>query len=432
MFHRRHFIAVTISLLFFLFLAMAGGLQYALTSRAFAEFLFKKVVARYLPDTILTYSDFNGNLQNGISLMDVRVYGVSRFPRGTEMRIRELSISPALDRAPWFTCFVEQGRIKFPVSAPIIFFGHYQRGSISANIYSPNVDLKEVRGILRNFGNDAMEYSGDLDDVDIDLSGFIPSLKVQGTAHLSLLQLPFFTARDVDGKFDMKTDSLKPFLIGGSLSVTGGEVKGKKTATVEIETGRFHFDGRLDQTTIDLRGKSLVMNINIDIFLKGNIRRPDITLSSRPPRPQEQLLIMLATNRTWAGAEKISTSSAIPADLAGDLVDYFLLGGMGSELARTMGITDVSLRLEQNVQGFDIQKQIFKRVSASYGYEQDLAGGDPARATMTQKFGGSLSLDDSTSIGFERSVTQLRFSASPGGERPVLDEKFNFGLKKEF
>jgi len=141
------------------------------------------------------------------------------------------------------------------------------------------------------------------------------------------------------------------------------------------------------------------------------------------------LLVMLATGQPWKGMESSYQSGQLNPDLARDFLDYFLLGGSGSKLAKKLGISEVSFKYDAASQGIKATSPITDKIGVIYGVEQTKPSGENQAVTTQYDVGAKLKFTDSLSLTGETQINKQDAQTVPG-EQPKPEDKVI--LKYEF
>ena len=209
----------------------------------------------------------------------------------------------------------------------------------------------------------------------------------------------------------------------GRVVMQSGAVSGSRTAVIELQRSSVSFSGNPANPRLDIRGTAQVERTKIHVAVTGSAAEPEIKLSSQPALSEDVLLLMLATNRSWKGAEGLFGTQRISPDLAKDFIDYFVFAGQGSAIARRFGISDISLTYDENVRGIIIKKDVLPSLEAYYGIEQSQKKGEAPDTTHT--LGGEYRVTDAVSVSGERSFIQKGADAGTAeGEQSTRDRIF--------
>lgn len=408
-------------------LTSAGVLLYTPQG---AGWLSRKIFSHYFPSGKVSYESVTGNFSKGLHYKNIVIQKLEKFPAGSQLKAQNVTLAVSFFGERWYRVAVENARIRITGADTMVLNGTYDRGFIAANIFCQSFDLENVRGALKQFHLESSNLSGNVRGLDLNLSGRWPDVTVQGQFFLPRLSWERFTAENVPVALNVTVLGRNPFQMAGILDFKKGTVSGPRTAVVQLKPSRMIFKGDVTQPTLELRGTTKVSGTGIDVALGGTPHAPDLRLSSDPPLAQTRLLAMLVTNKSWQGTADFLKPQGVPVNLAKDFIDYFAFGGMGSELGKQLGIEDFSLTFDTQQKGFSLQKELTRKMSATYGFSQglDAEGG----SFRSQSYGGAYHLDETTTLGIEQRIKQP-FLKTPDLAAPeAMDKEWRVRFKKDF
>jgi len=323
---------------------------------------------------------------------------------------------------------VSNGRLVLPNSQLVFFHGDYTNGSLNFNIYSNAVGIERLILLVAR-QDSVVPLKGTLADIDLDLQGSIQKPVVKGTALVQELSHKAFSLSNAHCDYDVAfRNEAKGILVDGSLAIKDGSVSGPGTAVLQLAESRLFFSGPPQKPGFDIKADTTVGKTKIRIFLKGTMDKPDLRLLSEPPLPQDQLLAMVATGRNWGATGNSSGQGVIPADMAADFVDYFVLGGSGKKIADTFGITG-SFTVEEKKQGVEVRKSMNDKVDVGYGVAQEQSNG--SSSGTTQNVNAQLKVTDTVSLSAEKALKQAGTSDGSDEDKGA-DDKVMIKYKKSF
>ncbi|MCR4337220.1 MAG: translocation/assembly module TamB domain-containing protein [Candidatus Omnitrophica bacterium] len=386
-----------------------GGTLLLLGGMAFYLFLTtqgsRTVIKKFLSDhedrAQVEYDGISGNLLEGVRLKDLNLTNVKGLPEGSTVKIQELYVNLTSLNIEGLTVEVQNARIKLPVSDPIVVFGSFKGGQWDVNVFGLNVDLSEV---LRFFPSTLWKkVEGQFAHADIYVEGNYLQPVFKGKFHLARLNYKKFSLTEAPGFFELQLKEFKPVNLSGRVNVSQGTLQ-SKDVNINIEDSQFYFSGNFKDPALFVNGNSTVEKTKISLTLRGTLKQPELKLTSDPPKPQGQLLLMLATGEGWEGLETSLEQGTLDAELTKDFIDYFILGGTGSKMARKLGIHDVNLTYEKDVKGIGAKKSITDKLSIGYDIEERHEQ-EKLSPTVSQTVGGEYQLTDAISMGVEREFT---------------------------
>ena len=139
------------------------------------------------------------------------------------------------------------------------------------------------------------------------------------------------TAVEIQGTLLVNKSADEPFVLGGSAQTVRGHVtyRGRK---FNLERGRITFSGAEENKPIlDVVARHEVSDYTITLHVTGDSRRPQLTFSSFPELPEEDILSLIAFGKTidrLSGSEKTALSSQ-GAAIAGNIISGILEKRLG-------------------------------------------------------------------------------------------------------
>lgn len=322
--------------------------------------------------------------------------------------IKELDFSRGKEKSDW-DLKVNFAKIMFQDDSFVLVHGHYEEAALRFNVFSRWINIQETIR-LTGLGGHWRNLNGTMTDIDIDVKGGWDRLEIDGVLGIERLVHENIELKDVPANIQGQFDLKKARLLNGTAKILGGTVQGPKTAVITLEESRISLNDNL-KVALTLNGQSVVGRKKIDIAVRGTADKPEIVLNSRPPLPQEQLLVMVMTNKSWTGTEKSLSEGRISADLAKDLIDYFFLADKGGKIAQRLGISDFAVTVEKDRRGFGVTKSLISTLDTTYAVEQLRT--PEGNNLLTQKLGGEFKVTENVSVGAEREVTEDRTFLKP-------------------
>lgn len=419
-----------------LLLGLLGGLGYFLLtptgSWALCQWAFTRVMG---PDRF-SVQQVKGSLLTGLELHQLRLTGFPRLPEHSDLMIRLVSVSFPLPNLHQPRVRVGNARLHLPDSEPILISGEMERGLIRLNVYSRRVDSQEV---LRCFisEEDALKFSGPAGPIDLNLRGTLRRFEISGDFEIPQLNYYGFSLTDAVGALALQA---RP---GARKDGFSGEVKIRsgllnlKNSSIQLRPSRIFYTGQIKLPNFDLEGTAVVEKIPVRAVFKGTFRQPQLRLSSDPPFPQEQLLLMLATGKRFRSIEGVSSGEAqLPVDLVGAFLDYAAFGGSGTRLAQQLGVEgSVLVRDEGRTTGLGVKKSLTDKVGVRYGVEQTQTETGESMI-YRQKVGAELDVTETDQISVEAESemlpTEEKAAAVGKDAEPERSGKVLLKYKKKF
>jgi len=405
------------SMVYFLFFTTKGS-----------GFITKFALSNYVSSKNITVKEIEGKFSEQLSYHNIEIKDLKGLPQGSILKIQKLDVFFSDITLEGLNIKIYNGRFKMPGSDTILFYGTYTQGSLALTAYSNHVNISEILDLFTE-SRALSNISGQIYDLDVQAQGTFLQPQLEGTFYIKKLSRSGFTMIDSPGKFSLRLTDIKDKLkLNGEVVFKSAKVFGKKTAVIELNSSKILFSGDPKNPFFDMRGHSDVDDVKIDISLKGQIHKPDLKLISQPQAPEQKLIIMLATGKSWQAADASLDQNKLSPELAGDFVDYFIFGGSRKRLAKKLGLSDVSLQFDDKIMGVGLKKEVFEKASLTYEIEQSKEQTD--NLDITQKIGGSYKITDHISVEGEKELrpdTQLKAQ-----EDEKTDDKILLKYKRKF
>jgi len=407
------------------------AILYVLIGTNFGARLIAKIaISRYIPSKDITIGEIDGTLARTITFENISLNNVEWLPKGSSLDIERLEIYANPLDISRLRIMVKNGKLKLPSSDKIFFSGAYENSLLDFNIYSHAVDVKDIMELLQ-YKDVAGILSGVFEDIDIFVTGELLEPEIKGSCIAKALSRRGFNLSDCPLKLDLKLKDIREDLkVYGAVNISGGSISGVKTARITLGESRISFNGSPKEPYFDMQGESLIEGTKIKAGLKGTMDVPDLRLSSDRTVSKDQLLMMLATNKSWKSADSLSgNNDHITPGMVADFMDYFLFGGAGSKTADRFGIKDFFIKYDQNTKGGGVKKAVFDKAEVSYSIEQSQKKDE--LPTTTQKVGSEYKITDGISVEAER---ELKYNSKNVAEenKPDANDKVLLKYKKPF
>ncbi|MFH1507166.1 MAG: translocation/assembly module TamB domain-containing protein [Candidatus Omnitrophota bacterium] len=391
----------------------------------------KFALSKYTASEKINIKGVDGNLSQTLSFKDIIFEDLEFLPQGSIVKINKLDLSFASFNPPEIKVNIHNGALRMPSFNTIIFNGSYQQGSLEINVYSKNVGVRETLDLFTQ-SSDLKKISGMISDLDVYVKGSFLKPQLTGEFQIRELSRNGFSITNCPGRLDLQLNDIKEELkIFGTIFLSSGIVTGPKGTSLNLQECMIIFNGNPKKPSFDLRGASTVEGTKINIALKGTLEKPELKLTSEPSLPQGQLLVMLATGKAWKGTGKSISSGQLSPDLAADFIDYFAFGGMGSKIAKQLGISEISLKFDKETKGVGLKKEITNKAGVTYGVEQTQT--KEKDTSVTQKVGGEYKVTDTISVGAEREFKQDdKTKQTEDQDKLQTEDKVLLKFKKEF
>ena len=371
-----------------------------------------------------------GHSPRNVVYEDMEFTNLEGFPPGTVLKIQKINFALNSPDIKNLTIDIQNARLKFPYSEPIIVQGTLKDGILNFNAYSNSVELKEILSLFPD-RKEFKEISGTVRGIDLLVRGPVAEPTISGKFVVEKLNRKNFTLAESPGRLYLQLrdfpDQIKRF---GVLTLKNGTLS-SKTTTVQVEPSKILFSEVPAKTIgFDVHGNSRIEKIKINIIVKGTLAEPDLQLTSDPPLPQPQLLLMVATGKSWQGTEKALEEGQMSTDLAKDFIDFFIFSGEGGKFAERLGISDFTLKYDAQTKGIGVKKDLTDKAGVGYGIEEFQES--PGKSSITQKLEGELHVTDTLSIDVEKKIKQEREKDNPAPIQQQTDDRIFLKYKTKF
>jgi hypothetical protein len=402
---------------------------YFIFTNSGSTFIVKSALSKYTRSKSVSIKKSEGSLARALVFHDIEIKDSKILRRSNFVRIQRLEVYFESFNLGGINVNIHNGRLQLPASGLIVFYGSLKKSILDGNIYSRGFDVEGLSGFFSGI-KELKDISGSISGIDIYLKGTVSEPKFSGECRIEKLIRNGFSLSNCSVLFNLQLkDVNKEQKLNGTISLNSGTISGRKTALINLRESKISLLGGPKKVSLDLKGSSNVEGAKITIVLKGTSDKPELKLTSDPPLPQERLLVMLITGKSWKATEMALDKRQFSPDLVKDFVDYFVFSGSGSKIARQLGISDISVTFEQQKKGVAVKKAITEKIDASYAVEQSQAKEE--MPTTTQKVGGEYKIMEGISVGAEKELKQEnKPEVSP--EEQKTNDKVMIKFKKTF
>jgi hypothetical protein len=343
------------------------------------------------------------------------------LPPGSQVRVQKVNVdsrnSPP-DVSIW------NARLKLPHSALIILSGHYLQQKADFNIFSKGLNLSEIALLIP--GHTSNFIKGSTGDVDLYVRGDLKDFTLTGNLSISEFVYKEFSLLKTPLNIQLKVQSTNGVSkVSGSVIAASGTLVTPKTKLI-LASSSVSFNGDPLDPILDLHANARVERTRIKIDVSGRRSTPQISLTSKPSRPKEVLMLMLATGQSWQYSARAVEKGEISMDVARDFVNYLFFNGQGKTFAEKLGLDDITFKAEKDTAGVGVAKQINDRIRMDYGVARTSPGPGQIRSTE-HKLGGEFQLDDHFALEASQSVSQSQDSSVDQGQsEPVGDIRLKY------
>lgn len=421
---KAYFLGIAIVFL----LASFALVYYLLFTTSGSSFVVKRVLSSYLKPEKVEIQKTKGNLSETLLFENIECISLKGLPQKSTVKIQKLQVSFTSFNPSGLNLEIENGRLKLPDSEPILFYGSLKNSFFDFNVYARQLQLRELLDLFienKTPGN----ISGRISELDIYVKGSSLKPELTGTFLIEEFSRNRFSIDSCPSTFSISVEDVKDSpKVFGEIVLRNGTVSGPKTAIIELQRSRILFSGNPKMPALDIKGISLIEGTKIEIALQGTMDKPELRLSSEPPMPEERLLLMLATGKSWKGAEMSLSQGRVSAELVRDFLDYFVFSGSGDSIAQRLGIDSVSFQYDNQTKGFGVKKAISEKLKASYATEQRSQSKE-GESTTTHQLGSEYKVTETISVEAEKELKQDNTAEQK--ELPTND-KVILKYKKEF
>ncbi len=383
---------------------ISAGYVYLAYTPEGARWLFDQAVRHYVQADTFRYAKFSGSVAEGIELTDVEIVNLHIFNERNIIRIQNLALAlPNLDfRQAWAK--IQNGRIQFPVSDPLGFYGKLEAGKYDLHLYAALLDVRELTTIFKN----------DLKIRNLQGTATKASLQITGDYNMPILDGEFlledftylgFSVLGLPATFKLAVSKFKGDVRwNGTLLSPSGTVKSRLT-TVNLTDSKLIFNGPFRNPALDINGSAKIEQTILNFALRGTKKKPQLNLTSNPPRPQNILLIMLATGQDVTISNKLEPGELSPESVS-EFVDYFTFSSDGGRFANNIGIGNFSVIMDDNTRGVGIKRRVAGQVKVGVNVEETTIQAGVNNPNVTRTIGGQVQMSDNVTIGVDKKVTQ--------------------------
>ncbi len=351
-------LSISACIVAYLFLTPSGG-----------RFIIGRFLSYKFSGIVLDSCKAEGSLSRQLILKDCTLRALPGLAQDSFARIQKVDIYFDSFRPAGLNVEVYNARLFSSGLGPVILDGIYQDSKFDIDIYSPMLNISELRHlfpritILRNAG-------GLIEGIDISASGSLEKLEVTGSFQLKSFFKDTFLLKEIPVVFDLRAKSLfsKPFL-EGEIAASRGEFILPRSS-LKIGSSKILFSGDPAAPVFDIKGSTVIEGFSVHAVLGGTPLEPHIKLTSDPRQDEDRLLLMLVTGQSWSGSESGLSQGGISAEMVKEFFDYFILGGSSGALFKTLGIDGVTLKFDDRSKGIGVKKDITDNVELSYAIEQ--------------------------------------------------------------
>lgn len=369
----------------------------------------------------------DGNPLGRVTATDVFAAGLKGLPPEATLKIQSLEAESPFRAAD--VRVVTNGRLSLGASDPALFYGTLGKKAMDVRLYCRSLDLADV---LRVYGKGKLRFvTGSVENLEARVTGRPDAPEARGRFRLKAVKYGRFRLVHGFGSFAFSPRKENGrWTAPGRLELRRGKVRVMKTSlTLDGATAELFGDGRLPR--FDVTARSRIEDVDVTLRLRGTADKPDLSLTSDPPLPQERLLIMVATGKAWKGTAQAMREGRVSMTAAREFLDFFVLGGSGRGLADVLGLKDLTLLYTEDMRGVEVRKGVTRDVDAIYGIETPQAGREDL--AVKQRLGAEMRVGRDASVSVE-GQKEAPSEAAVGADNPgaVGSESVKVEYKRKF
>jgi len=287
-----------------------------------------KILVRYFKKQFVSVGlmhigHYQGSLQDGFILKDVRIIGMTYFPDAL-IRVQEIHVRLPLWDPSHAVFDIFNARIFMPDSDPVVFTGNVYAGEIKGNLYAKSVDIHSASRFWTN-EDIRKNLQGFISDLDVNIKGPFASPRVSGHFMADSIRYESTTLSDGISKIDLTfLPDTAGIQVKGIMTVDSGLVNVRNTK-LELSPSQIIFHGDFFNPTLNIRLGAKVEDMDIHLAIKGDMLNPQLIVSSDPPMaPQKALQILFTGNALMSSTSPFR--GATSGELAENFLDYSLRG----------------------------------------------------------------------------------------------------------
>jgi hypothetical protein len=374
-----------------------------------------KIVVRYFKQQfcsvgLMHVGHFEGSLQNGFILKDIRITGLSYLPNAL-LRIQEIHVRiPLLDPAH-YDCHIFNARIFIPDSDPVVFTGRVYAGQINGDLYARSVDIHEairywaIEDIRKNL-------QGFISNIDLKIQGPWATPNVVGSFLIDDIRYKSVQLTNTFSKADLiLIPPMGQFQMTGEAIVDSGLVNVRKI-NLQLAQSKFIFKGDVFNPVIDIHLGAKVEDMDFHLAIRGTSNSPVLTISSDPPMPPQDALRVLFTGNALS-----ASTSPFNGVTSSQLAENFL---------------DYSLQDMNDDQQFGLKTKLTDNLKI--GAEMDQMPSSPGETNIyySHKVNGEMDMNEHMSLNVSREFLSQDSYPSYGDAEPEPDTQIYVQYKKRF
>lgn len=380
-------------------LAAVAGFLYLTMTTSGARIIAQFLMSRYISADKKIIREVSGHMAEGVTLKNARFVNIEQLPEGSELLIQQLDLNINGFSIDDVYLNIDNARLDLPLSDPVVLFATLKDSRLDANVFSPSLVVEEILAYL---GNENLRHlRGRVDEADVYVEGRIDKFVTRGKFKVVKLSHQTLQALDTPGEFRIEwTKAGKEYQPEGVVKFFSGKLKARHIQ-LDLAESRVIFDKEIKNPRLDLRATTVIENVKISITLRGSRVRPDLQLSSLPPLPEEQLILMVVTGKRWKSLEtSLQNQQASPA-LAKDVVEFLFFSGEAGKVTEKLGIRDINVQLEEGRRGVGGMIGVTENIGVGYQVTETENQGVTA---VEHRLQGEVGLSENLSLTLDKEL----------------------------
>lgn len=373
---------------------------YFMHTTSGAKLCFNYVVSHHLGAKLVKYRGFEGTFAKGIKISNIRIEDVNKFTTRNLILIQQLEFSVPGLNIHQLVVKIRNGRIKFPLSDPLGFYGTINGEDLKFNLYCGIIDVREIVTVIKsdlslhNLEGTArkaqMTITGNYKKPELKGDFLLEDMRYLG---ISLAQLPadfHYTLESKDSQLSWT----------GVLNVSSGQVISGQSK-INLKPSRLIFDGPFKNPQLDVSGSTKTDQIEINVSLGGTKRKPVLNVTSNPPKPRNVLLVLLATGQELKVAHDVAAGENFSDN---DFVNFFTYQGLSED---AVGLTDFSFNMQEQEKWLGIKRRLNNQLKVGINVQEKKTVVNGQSVDVTRSVGGEVQVADHITVGVDKKVSQV-------------------------
>ena len=396
----RIFSSAFIVTLISVMIVVSCGYYYLTHTSQGARWLFDNLAGRYLGAKTVKYRGFEGTIAQGIHLSNVRIEDINKFTTRNLVLIQQLDLAiPDFDIRK-IGIKIRNGRIKFPLSDPLGFYGSFVDGNLDFHLYCGIIDVREIVTVVKS-DLSLHNLKGTAQKASMTITGPYTQPVLDGEFLLEDFRYLGFSLAQLPATFHYTLDhSLEGLLWKGELSVPSGVVTSRLTK-IDLKPSRLIFTGPFKNPALDIYGSSKVNQTLINISLGGTKQKPTLNVTSNPPKPKNVILVMLATGQELIIPHNASDSNHTFTRSDQDFMEYFTFTS-----GESVGLTDFYVNMQDDARWLGIKRKVTNQLKVGINLQESRATSG-VNTDVSRTIGGEVQVADHITLGVDKKVTQV-------------------------